>query len=87
MVSLPTLNKICEKYIDLFDGYDSKKHYVQYCGKARLLLEKSKDGVMFEVRVRIRDKTTLTRFTQFIGVLSSNLEEIMEEAEEVLSTP
>jgi len=87
MVSLPTLNRICDEYTDLFDGRDSKKYYVQYFGKAYLLLEKSKDGVMFEVRVRIRDKTTLTRFTQFISALNSNLEKIMEEAEEMLSTP
>jgi len=71
----------------LFDGYNSKKYCTQYFGKAYLLLEKSKDGVMLEVRVRIRDKTTLTRFAQFISVLSCNLEKIMEEAEEVLSTP
>ena len=84
---LATLDRVCSKYTDLLDGFDSEKHYVQYFGRAHLLLEKSKDGVMLEVRVRIRDKTTLTRFAQFISVLSCNLEKIMEEAEEVLSTP
>ena len=85
---LATLDRVCSKYTDLLDGFDSKKHYVQYFGRAHLLLEKSKDGeLVFEVRARIRDKTTLTRFAQFISVLSSNLEKIMEEAEEVLSAP
>jgi len=84
---LSTLDRICSKYVDLLDGFDSKKHYVHYLGKAHVLLEKSKDGVVLEVRARIRDEATLSRLTQFMSELSENLEKVMREAEEVLSTP
>jgi endo-alpha-1,4-polygalactosaminidase (GH114 family) len=87
MVFLPSLSRICGKYIDLLDGYDSKEYYVQYFGRAQLLLEKSKDGkLVFEVRARI-DRTMLSRFAQFVNELSDNLERVLEEAEETLSTP
>ena len=85
---LATLDRVCNKYTDLLDGFDSKKHYVQYFGRAHLLLEKSKDGeLVFEVRARIRDEVMLSRLARLMSELSENLEEIMEEAEEVLSTP
>jgi hypothetical protein len=84
-VVLPTLSKICNKY-DLFDGYDSKKYYIQYFGGVHLLLEKRDDELVLEIRARI-DRTTLSRFVQFVNELSSNLEKIVKEAEEMLSTP
>ena len=87
MIVLPTLSRICNKYKDLFDGYDTKKYYVQYFGRAHLLLEKSKDGeLVFEVRARIRDEVMLSRLARLMSELSENLEEIMREAEE-LPTP
>jgi len=86
-IVLPTLSKICNKY-DLFDGYDSKKYYVQYFGDAYLLLEKRDGGELaLEVKACIRDKTALMKFTHLINELSSNFEEIVKEAEEMLSTP
>jgi len=84
---LATLDRVCSKYTDLLDGFDSKKHYVQYFGRAHLLLEKSKDGeLVFEVRARIRDEVMLSRLARLMSELSENLEEIMREAEE-LPTP
>jgi len=88
MVTLSTLDKVCGKYIDLFDGYDSDKHSVQYFGRANLTLERNIDGeLIFKVEIYIKEKTTLIRFSQFISELSNSLEKIMEEAEEMLSTP
>jgi len=87
-IVLPTLSRICNKYGDLFDGYDSKKYYIQYFGDVYLLLEKRDGGeLVLEVKARIRDKPTLMKFTHLINELSSNLEKIVKEAEETLSTP
>jgi hypothetical protein len=86
-IVLPTLSRICNKYGDLFDGYDSKRHYVQYYGKASLILEKRREGeLLLEVKARAKDRATLTKFLQFVEELNENLEEIMRGAEE-LSTP
>ncbi|MCI4407818.1 MAG: hypothetical protein JHC26_01910 [Thermofilum sp.] len=84
---LPTLDRVCSKYSDLLDGFDSKKYYVQYFGKVCLTLEKSEDGVVFDMRIRIRDKPTLIRFLRLLNELNNNLEKIMDEAEELLSMP
>jgi len=87
MIVLPTLSRICNKYD--FDGYDSKSHYVQYYGNGvRGLVEKRRgEGLLLEIEVRVKDRTTFTRFARFINELNDNLEEVMREAEEILSAP
>ena len=86
MIVLPTLSRICNKYKDLFDGYDTKKYYVQYLGSGYLLLEKKGNGeILLEMRVHVRDKARA--LAQFMKELSENLEEVVREAEELLSAP
>jgi hypothetical protein len=83
---LPTLSKILDKYRDLMDGYDSKRYYVNYFGLVHLLIEKNMDGeLIFEVGIRTKEKTKLARFAQLVNELCN--EEVLKEAEEILSKP